>query len=116
MPSNRSAFWSTFSFLVAALQCGAPPLVFSAAANPERLVATMQRKLQRASAALAKFDPAKNNVVHSEGTGVYKCAHPGGQNGSRSIEIRNRWASPAQSKQILAEGLCIAIRIAEHYW
>jgi len=65
MPSNRSVFWSIFPFLVGAILCGVPLLVFSAAANPETLLATMQRELQRASAALAKSDPAPYFLSYS---------------------------------------------------
>jgi TldD protein len=45
--------------------CGIPLLVFSAAANPDALLATMQRELQRASAALAKSDPAPYYMSYS---------------------------------------------------
>ena len=51
--------------LISGILCGIPLLVFSAGANPDALLATMQRELQRASAALAKSDPAPYYVSYS---------------------------------------------------
>lgn len=45
--------------------CGIPLVMFPAAANPDALLATMQRELQRASAALAKSDPAPYYMSYS---------------------------------------------------
>ena len=59
MRSNRPRFWSVFRPLfVFVILGGIPLLVFSAAANPDTLLATMQKELQRASALLAKSNPA----------------------------------------------------------
>ena len=51
--------------LVSCVLWGIPLLVFSAGTNPDALLATMQRELQRASAALAKSDPAPYFVSYS---------------------------------------------------
>ncbi len=65
MRSVRPAFWTVFPLLVVAILCCIPLLVFSAAANPETLLATMQKELQRANAALAKADPAPYFLSYS---------------------------------------------------
>jgi TldD protein len=65
MRSIRPAFWSIFPLLVVVILCGIPLLVFSAAGNPDTLLATMQKELQRASAALAKSDPAPYFLSYS---------------------------------------------------
>jgi len=58
MRSKRPGFWSLFRpLLLFATLGGIPLLVFSAAANPDTLLATMQKELQRASASLAKSNP-----------------------------------------------------------
>lgn len=44
---------------------GVPLLMFSAGADPDTLLATMQRELQRASAALSKSDPAPYYMSYS---------------------------------------------------
>jgi TldD protein len=51
--------------LISGILCGIPLLVLAAEANPDALLATMQRELQRASAALAKSDPAPYYVSYS---------------------------------------------------
>ena len=58
MRSKRTVFLPVFSLLAVAILCGIPLLLFSAAESPDTVLATMQKELQRASAALAKSDPA----------------------------------------------------------
>ena len=65
MRSVRPAFWSILPLLVVAILCSIPLLVLSAAGNPDTLLATMQKELQRANAALAKSDPAPYFLSYS---------------------------------------------------
>ncbi len=64
MRSVRPAFWSISPLFVVIL-CSIPLLVLSAAGNPDTLLATMQKELQRANAALAKADPAPYFLSYS---------------------------------------------------
>ena len=88
--------------LISGILCGIPILVFSAGTNPDALLATMQRELQRASAALAKSDPApyylSYAVTDSDSAGV------AAMNGSllvsshaqqRQADVEMRVGSPA---------------------
>src|SRR5271154_1302879 len=88
--------------LISGVLCGIPMLVFSAGTNPDALLATMQRELQRASAALAKSDPApyylSYAVTDSDSAGV------AAMNGSllvsshaqqRQADVEMRVGSPA---------------------
>jgi len=65
MRSRKRGSWSKFSLVVLAVLCGIPLLVSSAAGNPDTLLATMQKELQRAIAALAKSDPAAYFLSYS---------------------------------------------------
>jgi TldD protein len=58
MCSSWTRFRRVFSLLTFAVLCGLPLLVISVAAAPDTLLSTMQKELQRASAALATTDPA----------------------------------------------------------
>ena len=51
--------------LICLILCGIPLAIFSAQVNPDLLLATMQRELQRASASLAKADPAPYYISYS---------------------------------------------------
>jgi TldD protein len=51
--------------LISGIFCGIPLLLFSAGTNSDALLATMQRELQRAGAALAKSDPAPYYLGYS---------------------------------------------------
>ncbi len=65
MRSRKRGSWSKFSLVVLAFLCGIPLLVSSAAGNPDTLLTTMQKELQRAIAALAKSDPAAYFLSYS---------------------------------------------------
>ena len=103
MRSKRPGFWSLFRpLLVCATLCGIPLLVFSAAANPDTLLATMQKELQRASAALAKSDPEPYFMSYS--VSDFDDANVAAANGSlvvstheqkRQAEVTMRVGSPA---------------------
>src|SRR5580704_8854216 len=66
MPGKRSKAGPVIQLLlISSILWGIPLLVFSAGTNPDSLLATMQRELQRASAALAKSDPAPYFVSYT---------------------------------------------------
>src|SRR5579862_6375843 len=66
MQGERSRARRAVRFLlISGIVCGVPLLAFSAGATPDGLLATMQRELQRASAALAKSDPAPYYLSYS---------------------------------------------------
>ena len=100
MGSKRPGF--CFPVLVSAILCGIPMLLLSAPPNGDSLLDTMQKELQRASAALAKSDPASYflsysvadidsaNVVAMNGSVVVSSRDQG-----RQAEVTMRVGSPA---------------------
>ena len=94
--------------LISGILCGIPLLVFSAGANPDALLATMQRELQRASAALAKSDPAPYYLSYS--VSDFDGATVAAMNGSLLVSSHATAASGGRGN---ARGL---VRAGQYAW